>query len=452
MSFPINRVLILGVLLLTGPLATPGPVEAESPRESGMPGEDRPRADAVVASLGESPERFTLELGLVLPLVKHEGEAVGSEAVPSEEPTYRPEIHLGLVQEPVLPILPLLPTASVLAAMERPEVRFFLDRFQTGYRRAVVERWLSRSGRYAEMIRDVLVKKGLPEELIFTAMIESGFDPTAASRAGARGLWQFMAATARRYGLRVDRWLDERLDPEKSTLAAAAYLRDLYGMFGSWNLVQAAYNAGEMRVVRAIQGMGTSDFWQLTRGQHLAEETKNFVPAIQAAALIAREPDRYGFTVTLEDPLRYDIVRVPAATSLTKLALSSGVPDRELLRLNPELRLAQTPPGEAYALKVPVGTVQQVSAALHRGVAAGPVVVARKPLAALAKTRAPRGGSRTVHIVRPRETVGSIAKRYGMSPTELARLNQLGESDRIRPGDRLRVAALATGEGQGGFR
>jgi hypothetical protein len=410
MSFPINRVLILGVLLLTGPLATPGPVEAESPRESGMPGEDRPRADAVVASLGESPERFTLELGLVLPLVKHEGEAVGSEAVPSEEPTYRPEIHLGLVQEPVLPILPLLPTASVLAAMERPEVRFFLDRFQTGYRRAVVERWLSRSGRYAEMIRDVLVKKGLPEELIFTAMIESGFDPTAASRAGARGLWQFMAATARRYGLRVDRWLDERLDPEKSTLAAAAYLRDLYGMFGSWNLVQAAYNAGEMRVVRAIQGMGTSDFWQLTRGQHLAEETKNFVPAIQAAALIAREPDRYGFTVTLEDPLRYDIV------------------------------------------KVPVGTVQQVSAALHRGVAARPVVVARKPLAALAKTRAPRGGSRTVHIVRPRETVGSIAKRYGMSPTELARLNQLGESDRIRPGDRLRVAALATGEGQGGFR
>ena len=142
------------------------------------------------------------------------------------------------------------------------------------------------------------MQRGLPDDLLFTAMIESGFNPVAVSRAGAKGLWQFMEPTARRYGLRVDRWLDERLDAEKSTWAAASYFRDLYAMFGSWHLVQAAYNAGEARVVRAVQGMQTTDFWQLSRGNHFAEETKAHVAAIQAAALIAREPDRFGFSLS----------------------------------------------------------------------------------------------------------------------------------------------------------
>jgi membrane-bound lytic murein transglycosylase D len=118
------------------------------------------------------------------------------------------------------------------------------------------------------MIRDVLKARGLPEELAYTAMIESGFNPVAVSRAGAKGMWQFMAGTARGYGLRVDLWIDERLDPEKSTIAAAAYLRDLYTMFGSWTLAQAAYNAGEVKVSRAIRATGSSDFWTLAKTDH----------------------------------------------------------------------------------------------------------------------------------------------------------------------------------------
>src|SRR5439155_25950498 len=127
--------------------------------------------------------------------------------------------------------------------------------------------------------------------------IESGFNPRAVSRVGAKGLWQFMASTARRYGLRVDRWVDERLDPEKSTVAAAAYLRDLHRQFGSWALAQAAYNAGGMRVSRASRLTGSSDFWDLKRTKHPRRETRAFVPALPAATITARGPDQYGFEI-----------------------------------------------------------------------------------------------------------------------------------------------------------
>ena len=160
--------------------------------------------------------------------------------------------------------------------------------------------WISRSGRYLPMIQRIFRERGLPEELAYTAMIESGFSPRAVSRVGAKGMWQFMEATGRRYGLVIDRWIDERLDPVKSTMAAAEYLGDLYGLFGHWFLAQAGYNAGENRVGRAIQRAQTSDFWALTQTRHLPDETKLFVPQILAAAVITRAPTRYGFDVTLE--------------------------------------------------------------------------------------------------------------------------------------------------------
>ncbi|MGH7315331.1 MAG: transglycosylase SLT domain-containing protein [Candidatus Rokuibacteriota bacterium] len=336
-------------------------------------------------------------------------------------------IQVALVAEPA-PAPPRPTAAAVYRVQVNEHVRHYLDRFQTGYRRAITEGRLARSGRYLPMILDIFREKGLPEELVFTAMIESGFNPVAVSHAGAKGLWQFMAPTARLYGLRVDRWLDERLDPEKSTVAAANYLRDLYTVFGSWDLAQAAYNAGEVRVQQAIQGTGTRDFWVLhRRSRHLLQETKNFVPAIHAATLIALQPEQYGFTVVPEEPVRYEVVAVPKGSRLTRLAGLSGVALADLEQLNPELWRKQTPPDGPYELKVPPGASAAVRTAVE-------LDAAPRKIAA-----APRPG---VHVVKSGDTVWRIAQHYGVSPAQVVRWNGLERPDRILPGERLRVTAL----------
>ncbi|MGH7754396.1 MAG: lytic transglycosylase domain-containing protein, partial [Gemmatimonadales bacterium] len=253
------------------------------------------------------------------------------------------------------------PPAYPLAV--NPQVQYFLDRF-TGTRRDVVTLWVGRSGRYLGMIREVLRSRGLPEELAYTAMIESGFNPVAVSRMGAKGLWQFMAATARRYGLRVDQWIDERLDPEKSTVAAASYFRDLYSMFGSWTLAKAAYNAGEVKVSRAMRATGSSDFWTLAQSNHLKRETKDFVPAIHAATLIAKDPARYGFEFQESGPVAVETVAVPPSTDLRPLAARAGIALATLRTLNPVLVRGVTPPGGVWQLRVPPGTRGEVLAAL----------------------------------------------------------------------------------------
>lgn len=318
-------------------------------------------------------------------------------------------------------------------------VERFLERFQTSPRREVVGRWLDRSSRYLDMIRQVFRKKGLPEELAFTAMIESGFNPVAVSRAGAKGLWQFMEQTGRRYGLKVDRWVDERLDPEKSTEAAADYLKDLFAQFGHWFLAQAAYNAGEVKVARAVGRARSNDFWTIARGRWLREETKQFVPQIQAAALIAREPERYGFQVTPEEPLAYEVVTVPFSVELKQLEGLAGLESRALSDLNPELRRGVTPPGGVYALKVPSGAASSVAEALDRLSAQRAEAARRsaKRVAVPLGSPPPAG----VHVVKPRDTLSDIAKRYGVSVADLVRLNGLDPEGRIYPGDRIRVTA-----------
>jgi membrane-bound lytic murein transglycosylase D len=331
------------------------------------------------------------------------------------------------------------------------QVQFFIDRF-TIYRREVVSLWVNRSARYLGMVRDVMRKKGLPEELAYTAMIESGYNPNAVSRAGAKGMWQFMAPTARRYGLRVDQWVDERLDPEKSTVAAAAYLRDLHALFGSWPLAQAAYNAGEVKVARAIRVTGSNDFWALARTNHLRRETKEFVPQIHAATVIGRDPERFGFEFDDRPAPATETVSVPPATDLRRLSATAGIPHDTLRSLNSVLVRGVTPPGARYDLRVPVGARDGVLTALAPR-RAPQAVAAAKPKAA----RARRGAAGSdVHVVRPRDTVSAIAKLYGVSVGDVVRWNRLEQQDSIRPGDRLRVAAdlrqAAEREGQGAYR
>ncbi len=329
---------------------------------------------------------------------------------------------------------------AVVAAVQTPalypvelnaQVEYFLDRF-TGSRRAVIEAWMGRSGKYLGMIQQVLSGQGLPADLAFTVMIESGFNPLAVSRAGAKGLWQFMATTARRYGLRVDKWVDERLDAERSTVAAAAYLRDLYAQFGSWTLAQAAYNAGELTVARAIRATGSSDFWVLNRTRFLRRETQEFVPAIQAATLIGRDPERYGFETGEPGGSEDEFVTVPASTDLRRLAVKAGLSLDRLRSLNPVLVRGVTPPGRTWELRVPVGTRDGVVAML-----------APRRLVVVAKGAPARNSAKSeIHVVRPRDTVASIAKRYGVSVVEVLRWNRLEEEEPIHPGDRLRVAEL----------
>jgi membrane-bound lytic murein transglycosylase D len=330
-------------------------------------------------------------------------------------------------------------------AVDQQHVKFFVDRFTTS-RRDVVGLWFQRSPQYLGMILPVFRSRGLPDELAYTAMIESGFNPRAVSRVGAKGLWQFMAPTARLYGLRVDRWIDERLDPEKSTVAAASYLRDLHTRYGSWELAQAAYNAGAVTVDRAVRKTGSTDFWTLARTKLLKRETKDFVPAIHAAVVIGRDPGQYGFECngTTTSP-EFDLVTVPPGTDLKKVAATIGISFQELRDLNPTLIRAVTPPGRTWGVRIPSGTRDSVVAAL---------TPPRKKTVQVANTGRRASDSTEVHIVRPRDTVASIAKQYGVSVGNVVRWNNLESGDAIRPGDRLRVTAQSpsTEPAQGGFR
>jgi membrane-bound lytic murein transglycosylase D len=225
----------------------------------------------------------------------------------------------------------------------------------------------------------------------------------------------------------VDEWVDERLDPEKSTAAAAAYLRDLYQQFGSWLLAKAAYNAGQMRVLQAIRSVGSTDFWTLASSQFLQQETKEFVPAIHAATVIGQDPTRFGFEPNPPEAVAVETVRVPPGTVLARVATAAGLPVEALRDLNPVLIRGSTPPDGPFDLRVPAHARGAVAAA----VAPPPRRPARRD-----ERPAPSPG---VHVVRPRETLTGIARQHDVSVADLVRWNALSRSAVIRPGDRLRV-------------
>jgi membrane-bound lytic murein transglycosylase D len=225
--------------------------------------------------------------------------------------------------------------------------------------------YLSRSGKYIEMMKEILRQKDVPENIVFLSLIESGFSPYAYSIAHAAGPWQFISSTAKRYGLKINWWKDERRDPVKSTFAAADYLKDLYGMFGSWNLAMAAYNAGEGRIQKAMKRSNADSYWALLGTKHIRPETKEYVPRFIAASLIANNPQDFGFDeIQYHEPLSFDEVELDSPIDLSVAAECAGVSLDEIKKLNPELRRWCTPPDVPnYTLKIPADTKEQFLAA-----------------------------------------------------------------------------------------
>jgi len=236
------------------------------------------------------------------------------------------------------------------------KVKHWLHYFQNRGRQ-YFERYSARAGRYAPVMGKILEEFGLPRDLIFLAMAESGFQNKAKSWARAVGPWQFMSFTGKTYGLKIDWYVDERMDPIKATISAARYLSKLYNEFGTWELAAAAYNAGEGKVNRAIRRADTENFWHLTKGRYLKPETKNYVPKIMALAILGKNLKSFGFAdIDFHEPLDFEEIDVPGGTDLFLLSEAIGAPSEEIFRLNPEIMRWFTPiDKETYKLRIPVG-------------------------------------------------------------------------------------------------
>jgi membrane-bound lytic murein transglycosylase D len=304
------------------------------------------------------------------------------------------------------------------------QVLSFVNFFQTPRGRAIVENGLRRAGRYREMIQRVLSEEGMPGDLIYLAQAESAFEPQALSRAGARGLWQFMAYRGKQYGLEHSWWVDERQDPEKATRAAAQHLRDLYDMFGDWYLVMAAYNSGPGTVQHAVERTGYADFWELYKLNVLPQETRNYVPIIVALTLIAKDPARYGIDVTPDAPVEVDRVQVGHPVDLRLVSETIDVDLDTLRLLNPQLLRLVTPSDPRFVLRIPAGKAEE----FEQGMSQIP------PENWVSWRR---------HKVEQGETLSSIAKKYRVTVASLVRVNGLEEQDRPAVDTNLIIPAAA---------
>jgi membrane-bound lytic murein transglycosylase D len=304
------------------------------------------------------------------------------------------------------------------------KVEQFVTFFQTTLKNRFSS-WLGRSGKYIPFMRSVLRENGLPEDLVYMALIESGFNPYAYSRSKACGPWQFIYFTGKRYGLKVDWWVDERRDPEKSTVAAAKYLKDLYDMFACWYLAAAGYNAGENKIASAMKRYQTEDFWELTKYPFLKQETKDYVPQMIAAALIAKDPEKYGFMgIDYEEPLQYDKVKVPPITDLALVAKACELTTDELKDLNPELQRWCTPPDADYEIKVPFGKKD----------------LFLRNFESLQPAERPRY---RIHVVKKGDTLPKVALAYRVSGESILETNQLKKAARLTPGMNLVIPVSA---------
>jgi len=321
-------------------------------------------------------------------------------------------------------------THSDLPLMMTDPVASYINYF-SNRGRGTFESALVRSGRYQEMIRRVLGEEGVPQDLIYLAQAESGFHPVAVSRAGARGMWQFMASRARGYGLERDWWVDERQDPEKATRAAARHLRDLYHEFGDWYLAMAAYNSGPGTVQQAVKRTGYADYWELYRRNVLPRETRNYVPIILAVTIMAKNPTQYGLEhVVAEKPVPYDLVELNYGVDLRLVAECVDVSATTLQDLNPSLLRWTTPQNEPFALHLPAGTRDRYLSTISR------IPVDK------------RVGWR-YHQVEPGETLASVARAYHLTPRAVAQANDLDTDDDLAAGSKL-IIPVAPGSSQDG--
>jgi membrane-bound lytic murein transglycosylase D len=389
-------------------------------------------------------------------------------------------------------------------------VEFYISRFQNEVRDHFIT-WLQRGGRYEPMIRARLRAAGLPEDMAYLALIESGYNPHAYSDAAAVGMWQFMTSTARGMGLRVNWWVDERRDPVRSTDAAVRFLAGLNEQFGSLYLAAAAYNGGPGRVARGLtryadelEGQtGDHAFFALAQKDYLRAETKDYVPKLIAAALVAKDPTRYGFTITYEPELAYDTVRVGPLTPLAAVARAARATVAQIMDLNPHLLRGLTPPRDSFTVRVPVGGAQGfdslfaalpvserraythtltrkgemlASLASRAGISArqlswynpdlkpnrrgrlpvgSPVLIPTPNVVAAARDvpdpaieRYGTTPSRTTHVVKRGESLGSIARKYETSVAALKRLNRLRKGV-IFPGQVIVVRGTRAREHEG---
>jgi membrane-bound lytic murein transglycosylase D len=284
---------------------------------------------------------------------------------------------------------------------------------------------LERGGRYLPRIRQVFAEEGVPQDLAYLALVESAFKTGALSRAKAKGVWQFIPETGRRFGLTQDWWVDERSNPEKSTRAAARFLRQLHDTFGDWNLAMAGYNWGPGRVSRALERTGAGDYWGIRSMGTMPRETRNYVPMIHAAVVVAKAPEKYGFEITPEPLLEYDTVPMKDATDLRVIAECLGRALDDVQLLNPELRRLATPAGRTFPLKVPKGHADGLQQCL---------------------TDLPPSKRVTfrTHTVARGQTLSSVARIYGAKVADVAAANNLGSGKRLARGAELIIPVART--------
>jgi len=346
------------------------------------------------------------------------GEVTPELAADIEAPEASPEA-IATARQAVASDVPAVP-ADVPIVVNDSVLRV-IAAFQSDALHDKITAGLSRSGRYLPMIHQVFAEEGLPQDLAMIAFIESSFLPHARSPKSAHGIWQFMPRTGRQYGLKSNGIVDERSDPEKATRAAANYLTYLHEIFEDWYLAMAAYNAGEGKILRAMQHTGARDFWDLARTGAIRKQTQNYVPAFLAAVLISKNPTHYGFEVVLESPLEFETVRLDRSVSLQDVARATKIPYDDLQDLNPELRSSITPQQpEGYDLKVPGGSRETL-------------------LLALAAVPTARPPSFKTHVAKKGDTLPKIARRYGVPVSTLASANSMTTKSRVARGQEIMV-------------